>query len=63
MKRIVLWVVIPVSIPIVLAQIGGAWDTWSISISVKSLVKGMLVGLWYGALLMKRHRQRDSRGG
>ena len=57
MKRIVLWVVIPVSIPIILALIGGAWDTWSISISVKSLVKGMLVGFWYAALLIKRHRR------
>jgi hypothetical protein len=60
MKRIVLWVVIPVSIPIILAQIGGAWDTWSISISVKSIIIGMLVGCWYAVLLIRRYRHTEA---
>jgi hypothetical protein len=56
MKQIILWAVIPVSIPIVLAHIGGAWEAWSITISVRSLVIGMIVGFWYVALLAKRRR-------
>ncbi|MFH1754495.1 MAG: hypothetical protein ABIA59_02220 [Candidatus Latescibacterota bacterium] len=56
MKRIVLWAIIPLSVPIALSRIAGPWETWGVTISLRSLVIGMLVGLWYALLVKRRNR-------
>ncbi|NIM18806.1 MAG: hypothetical protein GTO51_00905 [Candidatus Latescibacteria bacterium] len=58
-KRIFLWCLIPVSIPLTLGFIDGPLDAWRVTVTAESLIAGILVGLWYGALIKKRRKDRS----